>query len=59
MLTDILARSMLTAARQDCVELRPLPAARPLPRPRGLWARLRRWLHRPPQKTRCVRPQQL
>lgn len=66
MLTDIYARSMLTAARQDCVKLRDMPAARPLPRayeaPRrraGLLKRLALWLRRRPTRTRCIDPQNI
>ena len=66
MLTDIYARSMLTAARQDCVKLRDMPAAKPLPRayeaPRrraGLLKRLALWLSRRPAKTRCIHPQNI
>lgn len=66
MLTDIYARSMLTAARQDCVKLRDMPAARPLPRayeaPRrraGLLKRLALWLRRRPARTRCIDPQNI
>ncbi|MBY6058466.1 hypothetical protein KUV26_15380 [Leisingera daeponensis] len=59
MLTDIYARSMMTAARQDCVRLRDLTPAKPLPRGAGLLARLAAWLQRRPVKTRCVRPQNI
>ena len=59
MLTDIYARSMMTAARQDCVRLRDLPPAKPLPRAAGVLERLAAWLHRRPVKTRCIKPQNI
>ncbi|UWQ84145.1 hypothetical protein [Leisingera caerulea] len=66
MLTDIYARSMLTATRQDCVKLREFPAAKTLPRayeapPRGkgLLNRLVLWLRRRPTKTRCIHPRNI
>ena len=66
MLTDIYARSMLTATRQDCVRLRELPPTKPLPRAyqappaaKGTLARLAGWLRRRPQRTRCINPQNI
>ncbi|CUH98908.1 hypothetical protein [Leisingera aquaemixtae] len=59
MLTGIYARSMLTATRQDCVKLRDLPAAKPLPRPPGGLAKLLRRLMPKPRKTRCIHPRSI
>lgn len=66
MLTDIYARSMMTAARQDCVRLRDLPPAKPLPhayqappRAPGLLTRLTAWLRGRPLQVRCVNPQKI
>lgn len=59
MLTDIYARSMMTATRQDCIRLRELPSTKPLPRPKGLLARLTDWLRRRPVKTHCIKPQNI
>ncbi|MCB4456631.1 hypothetical protein [Leisingera sp. McT4-56] len=66
MLIDIYARSMVTAARQDCVRLRDLPPAKPLPRayqapPRkpGLLARLTAWLRGRPPQACCINPQEI
>lgn len=66
MMTDIYARSMMTAARQDCVRLRDLPPAKPLPssyqtppHAPGLMAALTAWLHRRPMKVRCIDPQRI
>ncbi|MGR3760561.1 hypothetical protein ACUXV3_10585 [Roseobacteraceae bacterium NS-SX3] len=57
MLTDIYARSLLTAARQDCVPLRPLPPVRP--RPARPLARLRHWLFTPRGKRICLDPKKI
>ncbi|MEW2912788.1 hypothetical protein [Leisingera sp. JC11] len=66
MLIDIYARSMMTAARQDCVRLRDLRPAKPLPgayqapsRAPGLLARLRAWLRGRPPRVRCIDPQKI
>ncbi|KIC11930.1 hypothetical protein RA19_04685 [Leisingera sp. ANG-M1] len=66
MLTDIYARSMMTAARQDGARTHALPPARPLPsayapppRAKGLLARLADWLLRRPVRNRCIKPQEV
>lgn len=63
MLTDIYARTMITATRQTCVKLRDLPAPKPLPLAAGRIARIRHWLaHRSvltPRRSRCVHPLKL
>lgn len=73
MLTDIYARSMLTATRQDCVKLRDLPAStgnrRKLPQAysappatKGALAKLAAWIKRQAagrQTTRCLDLQKL
>lgn len=63
MLIDIYARSMVTATRQDCVQLRDLPAPKPRPQAKGWFARSRHWLAQytvlSPQRTRCIDPLKL
>lgn len=66
MLIDIYARSMVTAARQDCVRLRDLPPAKALPRAcpgalraPGLLARLTAWLRGRTPQARCIDPQKI
>ncbi len=63
MLIDIYARSMITAARQDGLCLRDLPAAKPLPQPTGRLGRLAALLtrHNPLKRprVRCIDPLKL
>lgn len=61
MLTDIYARTMMTATRQQGVPLREMPPAKPLPQPRTALGRITTWLTRPfarqRRRTRCIDPQ--
>ncbi|MDE4132565.1 hypothetical protein PXK00_05560 [Phaeobacter sp. QD34_3] len=64
MLTDIYARAMITATRQNTICLREMPAAaRPLPVPKTglgrLKARLKRLSRRPAGQIRCIDPQNI
>ena len=63
MLTDIYARTMITATRQNCVTLRDLPPPKPLHRPKGRIARVKNWLARfkglTSRRYRCVDPLKL